>query len=486
MSMKSTATGAEQAATKLPARKGLAGFAFFTFITIAAFGSVCMSGRLAFAGEDYRLAPQTKLKLTVVEWVAATGEYRRWDALDGEYSVAADGTIAIPLAGVINAGSLDSNQFAAAVAKKLQTNTGLRAPPDVSAGIVEYPKIYVVGDVTNPGEFSFRPDMTALQALSLAGGRYRDRQDRAGTGIDQIKYIGDLDSIRIGLDRSVARRARLLAEAANAKSADEIQFPEKLKSSVDGQKIIAEEKAIFLARSNSLDRQIETLEELQTLLKSEISLLLEKIKTQDSQIGWVQDELNAIIPLVKKGVATASRRYEVERRMADLQSQRLDLITALMRARQNLSNASRDALSLHGQRQIEISGDLQSTEVLIEDAKQKDLTTGRLLAETGIIAARIDELIDKNEIPLTFVIVRKIDVGQQKIDATEASLVQPGDVVKIELDRQPRDSGTAPSFSLSGSGGSANDAPVRAFRPGLAAVKIDAPRAALLQRNKNR
>ena len=122
------------------------------------------------------LAPQTKLRLSVVQWAPAKGTFEQWPALGGEYVVSQTGTISLPVIGTLPVGSLDNAGLAAEVAKLLQVKIGLVNKPDVTVEVVEYPPIYVVGDVTKPGEYPFRSQMTVLQALALSGGEKKPRQ----------------------------------------------------------------------------------------------------------------------------------------------------------------------------------------------------------------------------------------------------------------------------------------------------------------------
>src|SRR5690606_15097148 len=93
------------------------------------------------------LVPATRLKLTVVQFVAASGEYKRWDALGGEFDIAADGTINVPSLGTISIGDLSADQLATDIAARLQEKLGLIEKPDASIQVIQYPPIYVVGNV---------------------------------------------------------------------------------------------------------------------------------------------------------------------------------------------------------------------------------------------------------------------------------------------------------------------------------------------------
>jgi len=89
-------------------------------------------------------------------------------SLDGEYRVDSDGAISIPLIGSFEVSSLTIR----GVEKKLHDLLDERylRNPVVSAEIINYRDIYIIGEVNQPGNYAYVPGMTGLQAVALAGG----------------------------------------------------------------------------------------------------------------------------------------------------------------------------------------------------------------------------------------------------------------------------------------------------------------------------
>ena len=90
--------------------------------------------------------------------------------LTGTYRVSAEGTINMPLAGVIKVEGLNQQQAAKRIADRLRE--GLIRDPQVIVSIKELAskKIYIIGQVAKPGTFSFTPLMSVLEAIIGAGG----------------------------------------------------------------------------------------------------------------------------------------------------------------------------------------------------------------------------------------------------------------------------------------------------------------------------
>ena len=155
----------------MKASRGTSALGALLMAGCVAVASFCLPGSAAAA--DVRLSPQTKVRLTVVQWMPMKGQYERWEALGGEFIVSDAGTLSLPVIGSVPVGTLDNAGLAAEISKRLQAKTGMVAAPDTTVEVVEYPPIYVVGDVNTPGQYKFREGLTVLQALALSGGEIR-------------------------------------------------------------------------------------------------------------------------------------------------------------------------------------------------------------------------------------------------------------------------------------------------------------------------
>ncbi len=89
--------------------------------------------------------------------------------LNGKYTVETDGTFTFPLIGRIKAGGLTLREFEAALRGKLAD--GYFRNPQVSVGVEQYrsQRIFVVGEVRNPGTVPLTGGMTLIEAIARAG-----------------------------------------------------------------------------------------------------------------------------------------------------------------------------------------------------------------------------------------------------------------------------------------------------------------------------
>jgi len=100
--------------------------------------------------------------------------------LSGKYAVDDSGFIEMPLLGLVRAGGLSPDVLGQHIAAALQAQK-LILNPSVAVEISRYRPFYILGEVNTPGQYPFRPGMTVLTAVSIAGGfTYRAAQDYAG------------------------------------------------------------------------------------------------------------------------------------------------------------------------------------------------------------------------------------------------------------------------------------------------------------------
>ena len=94
-----------------------------------------------------------------------------WDSPDfsGKFTVETDGSFTFPLIGRVKAGGLTLRQFEAELKKKLAD--GYFKNPQVSVAVETYrsQRIFIVGEVRNPGTYQLTGDMTLIEAIARAG-----------------------------------------------------------------------------------------------------------------------------------------------------------------------------------------------------------------------------------------------------------------------------------------------------------------------------
>jgi polysaccharide export outer membrane protein len=112
--------------------------------------------------------------------------------LSGEFAIDDSGNVDLPLLGLVPAAGKTTSGLADAIAAALRAKNLILAP-SVAAEVSKYRPFYILGEVNAPGQYPYRPGMTVLTAISIAGGfTYRAVQDYVGvtrdTGSHAVQY----------------------------------------------------------------------------------------------------------------------------------------------------------------------------------------------------------------------------------------------------------------------------------------------------------
>ena len=400
----------------------------FMHILLATLMTLIMLLTTALArAEEYQLGSMDKLRIRVVEWQTAEGSVRDWSTLSGDYIVGPSGNVSLPFIGELVATGKTTAQIAETIGEELQQKFGLSDRPDASVELAEFRPVFVSGDVRTPGRYPYDPGLTVLKALSLAGGLRRAADDGMRVERDFINARGNYEVYVTERDSLLAKLARLTAEAAGKQ---QIEFPDELKQSANGQKLIADETAFMVARDKRLRIQLGEIEDLKKLLQGEIVSLEKKIVTQNRQMELAREELKGVDKLADRGLVANTRVLTTERLIAELEGKVLDFETAALRAKQDISKATQDATTLQNDREAEIGQERQEAEAEIAKLNFKISMYKDLMGEALAIAPEA-ATVGNDAAAISFSIVRTIDGKATETAADESTPVLPGDVVKV-------------------------------------------------------
>jgi polysaccharide biosynthesis/export protein len=388
----------------------------------------------AIANDEYVLGPQDKLRIKIYEWRASRDVIFEWTALNDVFTVSAGGSLSLPFAGEIRAAGLTPNRLANAIGEELMRNMGLGRRPDAAVEVVQYRPFYIVGHVMQPGEFPYRPELTVLQALSIAGGLRTKDESIARFEREVIQGRGEVGLLGLENINLLARKARLEAEL---KDAEKIQFPGPLVSRQADRAVallMEQERSIFQARREGLHTQIRALENLRAFLEKELASLDAQLVFHDRQIASIQKELKDVSSLVSKGLAAAPREMSLERALAQYQSERLTAETSLLRARQEISKTEITILELRNRYTNEITVTLRQTQAELDALGRKAETAIEMLHESEISAPRLlARRAQAARAKPVYTIVRTTEGRSEELPATETSMVKPGDTLRVEI-----------------------------------------------------
>ena len=130
---------------------------------------LCAIGAAAQSTVDYVIGPQDVLSITVFDQAD----------LGGKYTVELDGSFTFPLVGRVQAGGLTIRGFESELKNRLAD--GYFKNPQITIGIEQYrsQRVFVTGEVRNPGAYALTGDMTLIEALAKAGSTTQSASDEA-------------------------------------------------------------------------------------------------------------------------------------------------------------------------------------------------------------------------------------------------------------------------------------------------------------------
>jgi polysaccharide export outer membrane protein len=108
---------------------------------------------------DYVIGPQDVLAIAVFDQAD----------LGGKYAVELDGSFTFPLVGRVKAGGMTIRDFEADLKARLAD--GFFRNPQVTVAMEQYrsQRVFVTGEVRNPGSYALTGEMTLIEALARAG-----------------------------------------------------------------------------------------------------------------------------------------------------------------------------------------------------------------------------------------------------------------------------------------------------------------------------
>lgn len=396
-------------------------------------GGLCLT--LAFSAsissaEDYKLGTQDKLTIRVVEWQTVEGAFRDWSSVSGEYTIGPSGKLSLPFVGETPATGKTTDEIAKTIGKTLQDKFGLSDRPEASVEVAQFRPFYISGDIQSPGQYAYAPDLTVLKAISIAGGMRRGA-DGARTERDLITAEGSHAVLSDEQLRLMVTQVRIDAELAGK---TEFAAPMEIASLPAVAGMVANETAIMASRQKKLTLRLQALDNLKGLLEREIVSLGQKSETQNRQIELARKELSGIDTLAQKGLVVNTRVLSSERSIAEMEGKILDLETAMLRAKQDISKAEQEAIDLKNDAESELAVERQKTVGELNAVTLKLGMQKGLIAEAGGTAPAAAGA----EQAISFVLVRKGGDGKSKeITAIEDTPILPGDVIKVERSGGP-------------------------------------------------
>lgn len=387
---------------------------------ITAFVLLCTWTSSVFA-QSYTIGPGDTLELRVLEWQPVENRVLEWESMRAEMAVDTDGMVSVPFLGQVEAQHLSPAQLSADISEKLQQRFAISNSLDAAVQVLEYRPVYIAGAVRSPGEYPFRPGLTAAQLIAKAASASSELDTR-----DILNRNGTIEQLTLESKRLAIRRAMLKAAIEDQ---DKITPPSGSDTVAWDQDVVEGENEVLRLRQQMRAREIAALDDQIELLETELEALEERATAQERLLESARRDYENVQSLADGGLAIGSRVSESERNMMLSGSQLLTISTAMLEARQGISLAEAEKVALRDEQAIEDTRELQRVEGELESVMAKLKTQQQIaLAEAGL--ALLEGRADVAEPEVT--ISRQGPDGVQQLSG-ETTLLAPGDVVQVDI-----------------------------------------------------
>jgi polysaccharide export outer membrane protein len=353
-----------------------------------------------------------------------------------------DGSISFPLLGTFVAVGLSPSEVRAKIQAQLSTKAFRQRAPDgrenviviepdqVTAGVVEYRPIYVNGDVSRPGEQTFRPHMTVRQAVALSGGYELMRFRMNHPFLESADLRSDYETLWADFAKEQAHIWRMRIELGDKDNAEQkLAADAPISPSAIAQITSLEAKQLktrqddYLREKIFLQRGVKQSEE-------QIQVLTDQLEKEDQGLQADSQDLQRIAGLFGRGAIPMPRVSEARRAVLLSSTRKLQTTAQLMQLRKQRDDFTRQLERLDDLRRITLLRELQEAGVRADQLRAKLRSVGEKLQFTGLVKS---QLVRGTGGKPEILIVRKAEEGRTRFNAEEDSELQPGDVVEVAL-----------------------------------------------------
>ena len=373
---------------------------------------------LPLAAEPLLLGPGDVVSVSVLNREDVSGRFR----------VGEDGTISIHILGHVQAAGRTATEVEATIEDAISARTDL--PASVTAEVVEWRPIYVLGDVERQGEIAFRSGLTVQRVVAMAGGLFpRIGGNVSGIDIrlaDERQSLGQLHQDLTGV---LIKRARLEAELSGTSV---LKLPEEILTLPDaGTALANEQRAILLQQTESTKASISSTEKQIALSEHEADSLATQQALLSNQIAEDEKSLTDLRDLFEKGLTNSERVRQLQRGLNEDKTQLMLASTYEARARQDkvIAEASIDAIK--SKRQSDIALELAQLADAEREIRREISATEAFLVQFGAAVPSNPGAVELA--PPAYRIVRALP-GQPDVEIAAAPYapVLPGDLIEVK------------------------------------------------------
>lgn len=249
-----------------------------------------------------------------------------------------------------------------------------------------------------------------------------------------------LQAKRVGLE---AKLARLRAEQMNAK---EVDFPDDIERGETpiARSVLRAERTLFKSRAEVQEGKIQIQQRVIEQNKAESDALAAQIEATQRQRSLIDDEVKILADLYEKRYAKRSQLVELQTKQSELSGRAGEFAARKAKAEQAVAGANLEILSISLERQSEIAGDIQESQLMLSEVTERIVQAEDVLRrlvvtspQEGIVAnirmRTAGSVIAAGEAILDIVPEHEPLVVEAKVDPRDIDVVRVGAPTRVRL-----------------------------------------------------
>jgi protein involved in polysaccharide export with SLBB domain len=349
--------------------------------------------------------------------------YRLRAEVSGEFEVAVDGTISIPILGQFKVAGKSVEELRKLIAPAFESALGHAGL--ITIAIAEQPPIYIDGVVKNAGAFKFTTGLTVFHALSLAGGFQDIRLESHQILFQTMQEADTGEQAKQLLERLLSRAAVLKAELTSTpvvtpQALMDLVGETRAKSLVAGQ--VEERRVVVETNQNQINQQTQLIEGAKLSLETRAK----QVKFFESEIQERETRLKSLEALMSHGDLGKPIYESAQADYLDTQAKKEDAAALMQQSQMQLNDAQLAQSKLKLDTQYALQHELSDLHLQI--AQQSVVYRSHLAAVSAITT---DPNAVPGAAPLVFDLLRETGgrVATYRVKGT--CLLQPGDLVRV-------------------------------------------------------
>ncbi len=299
---------------------------------------------------------------------------------------------------------------------------------EVAATIVEYRPVFITGDVTRPGEQTFRPRMTVRQTLASAGGFSALARANA-TSFDAANLRSEYITVWLTLAREHARVWRIKTELGENVDLDQKAIPPAPVPDPTISQIVNLEIEYRTASSSDYERTKDFLRRSIEEADKQALVLSEQQQNEEDGVQADSQELQKARAAYGNGSLPSFRVAEFRRAVLYSATRQLQTTNQLMQVKKSRAEFARELEKIDDQRKIRLLAELQDATVKLTGERAKLRSAEEKLQLAGLRPPRSSDGASKAD----FTVFRSSVNGKQRLTADADTELQPGDVIEVAL-----------------------------------------------------